>query len=486
MPGSAATNETTISYAIEQTPGNLPGSPVWKSLEPNDISTFGATIATTPRNPISESRGGKKGSTTDLDSAVELPSDLTISAFLDFSQGYFYSTWYQQAKFEPTAVTTTGYTVGSGGDLDQNTLIYARGFQDLANNGLKVVGASSTSTEIKTSGLVAESSPPDNAQVEVCGVQGASGDLKIDSSGHLTSTTLDFTTLGLVKGQKIYIGGTAAGTFFDTVENKGLARIRDIAANKLTLDHRDQAFSADTGTGKTIQIFIGSFIRDQPTKDPKFIRETYTIEASYSGLGDNADETWYEYAKGNYANVLTVSNPGQALSTMTLAFIGLDTPNPTQTKATGDRKSPNKTGAFNTSSDFTRIRIQEVDETGLTSYFDSLELSINNNVNARKILGTLGAAFVNIGTLEVTGTTDVIFTDPRVISAVRNNTTVTMDFGMKNDDGALHFSLPAMTLGGADKSFPRNEAITMSITGNAYEDEYFGFTIGCTYFPYIP
>jgi len=483
---SASTNETVISYSVEQSPGVLAGSPTFKSLEVNDISTLGATITTTPRNPIANTRGPRKGSPTDLDSSVELPADLTIDSFLDFSQGFMYSSWYSQAKFDPTAVTSTGYTVGSGGNLDAGTLIYARNFQNLENNGLKVVGSASTSTEIKTTGLVAESSPPAGAMVEVAGFQGASGDLQINASGDLTSTALDFTTLGIIVGQKIYIGGNETATQFAGTNNKGLARVRVVEANKLTLDHRDQDYTTDTGAGKTIQIFIGSFIRDQPVQDPKFLRETYTFEAAYAGLGAASNENWYEYAKGNYANTFTFSNPGQALCTLTMGFVGLDTAVPTQTQVSATRKVPTRTSAFNTSSDYTRIRVNKADETGLTSYFDSLEIAINNNVNARKVLGTLGAAFVNIGSLEVTGTADVIFTDTGVIEAVRNNCTVSLNYGVRNQDGALDFSIPSMTLGGADKSFPRNESITLSITGNAFTDTFFGYVFGITYFPYMP
>lgn len=483
---ASPTNTCTISYAIETSPGVLSGTPAWTSIEVNDISTLGATISTTPRNPIANTRGARKGSVTDLDSAVELPADLTLSSALDFAQGFLYASWYQQPKFKPTAVTSTGYTVASGGDLDQNVLIYARGFLNSENNGLKLVGASSTSTEIKATGLIAEASPPDEAEVEVAGIQAASGDLEIDANGDLISASLDFTTLGIAVGQKIFIGGEDAATKFANADNYGLARVRAIEANKLNLDHRDQDYTADTGTGKTIRLYIGSFIRDQPVQDPKFLTETYTFEAAYTNLGTNSDENWYEYPKGNYANTFTFSNPGQALATMTMGFVGLDTPDPTQTKATGNRHTPNKTSAFNTSSDYTRIRIQKADETGLTSYFDSLEVSVNNNVNPRKVLGTLGAAFVSLGSLEVTGTADVIFTDTGVINAVRNNCTVSLDYGVRNGDGALHFSLPAMTLGGADKSFPRNETITLSINANAFEDPFFGFTMGMTYFPYMP
>ena len=486
---SSSTNETIFSYSIEETPGKLPVSPTFKSVEPNDVSSYGATISSVPRNPISESRGNKKGSTTDLDSAAEFPADLTIESFLDFSQGVMYAEWYKQPHFVPTAVTATGYTVASGGNLTAGALIFARGFQNSENNGLKIVGAGSTATEVKTTGLVLEAAPPPAAEVDVSGVQGATGDLEINATGDLISTSLDFTTLGLTPGQSIWIGGTDEVTddvTFAEEDNQGLARVRVVEAHKVYLDNRKQTYTTDDGAGKTIQIFIGSFIRDVPTTSPKFKKETYTFEATYNGLGVAENETWYEYSIGNYANNFTFSWPGQALATLTSGFIGLDTLNSTQTQTSATRKKPSKTAGFNTTSDFTRLRMTDIDENGLTTYFDSLDITINNNVSARKVIGTLGAAFINIGTLDITGSTSVIFTDTNVINAVRNNCTVSLDFALANSDGALHFNIPSMTVGGADKNFPRNESITLNISTNAFEDTFFGFSLGVTHYPYIP
>src|SRR3546814_19905084 len=70
----------------------------------------------------------------------------------------------------------------------------------------------------------------------------------VDADGNLISTALDFTTLGIAVGQVIHVGGIdVANQFFET-ENTGFARVRIVAANKLTLDKRDQAFIADDGT----------------------------------------------------------------------------------------------------------------------------------------------------------------------------------------------------------------------------------------------
>src|SRR6056297_3642499 len=96
-----STNTVGLAYAIEDSLGVLPGSPVWKSLEPNDISTFGATISKVSRNPISKDRQRKKGTTTDLDSSVEFPHDLTMESFIDFMQGFCFAQFNGPIKFGP-------------------------------------------------------------------------------------------------------------------------------------------------------------------------------------------------------------------------------------------------------------------------------------------------------------------------------------------------------------------------------------------------
>jgi hypothetical protein len=84
-------------------------------------------------------------------------------------------------RFFPTAVTATGYTVPSGGALTTNHLVFARGFTNAANNGLKVTTAS-IAAEIKAAGLVVEAAPPANVTVELAGWRGAVGDITLDGT----------------------------------------------------------------------------------------------------------------------------------------------------------------------------------------------------------------------------------------------------------------------------------------------------------------
>lgn len=480
------TNNVSIYYVQEDDFAVLPGSPEWKSLEPNEISTFGATIATVRRDPISPDRQPRKGTITDLDSAIELGADITIDSFLDFAEGFMFAVFKGNTGYVPTAVTTGGYTVASGGDLPENTLIFARGFEDSANNGLKVVGSGSTSTNIVTTGLVGEATPPAGARVDVVGFRATTGDLEIDSSGDLISTALDFTTLNLTAGQGLYIGGSESDNQFATTDNSGLARVRVIETNRLVLDKRQQDYSTDDGAGRDIDIYFGPFVRNVSTRDADFAENSYQFEIVYPEVEGTGTPDGYEYAVGNYANELTISMPLSDKITGTFSFIGQDTESTTTTRKGGTRSDPSRTGAMNTTSDFLRLRLQQADETGLTTFFKNAEITINNNVTAEKVIAQLGAACMNFGNFNVSITTESLFTSTSVVAAVRGNETVGLDFTISNDDGALYFDIPSLSLGDGSKSFPVNETVRINLTGETFRDEFFGHSLGITHFPYLP
>lgn len=496
---ASKTNATSFAVAEETSIGVLPGgSPVWTYIEPNDVGAFGARIQKVARDPISQDRQNKKGNITDVDSSVEWTGDLTMDHFLRFAESFVYANFSGIVSFVPTAATEDAggdyYTVSSGGNLTAGWLVYARGFSISKNNGLKRVASGATSTNLKVEEDLDDETPPSNAEIRVCGVQGASGDIEIDGDGNLTSTALDFTTLGLTVGQFIFVGDTENAVYqFATANqttnvNWGLARVLAIAANKLTLDKKGGTWTTDAGTGKTIRILYGPFLRNVPVSDGDFIQKSFTFEAAFDGLDDGGGgtQTEYEYAKGNVANQLELTFPLADKAGMNFSFIGLDTDPPTATRKAGNWKNPLLVEAVNTTNDFARLRITKVDETGISTSFKSLTLTINNNATAEKVIGTLGAVDIPYGNFEVKGSTEVVFEDSDVIAAVRQNTTVAMDMVIFNDDGGVAIDIPAMTLGDSGKNLERNTTVKLQIESDAFKDPTLGYSVGMTYFPYIP
>ncbi len=495
--GRILTNNISLAYSVESVFGVLNTAGEWKLLEPNDISTFGATITTVARNPISRTRQRRKGTVTDLDSAAEFEHDLTKEAFIDFAEGFVFSTYQGFVTAgRPTAVTTSAFTVPSGTVAEVDQLVYTRGFPDAANNGLHVVNGVPTATSITVAtSLTADAAVPSelNATLEYAGRRGATGDLDLDVTGTvgtLTSASAeDFTTWDLIPGQLIHIGGLLAANQFDSAGGgiAGYARIVSISASVLILDKLSSALVTDDGTGDTVDILFGRFLRNVATDNADFIERSYQFEAALPNLGTGGAAR-YEYSLGNLANTMAITLPLADKATVTFGFVGTDTQVATATRAT-NADTPTVTrqsGAFNTSADILRLRVQQVDETGLTTCFKDVTLTINNNVSPEKCLGTLGAVFMNTGNFEVDLEGQILFTDEAVATAVRENETVTLDLLLKNDDGAIGIDLPSLTLGGGDKEFPVNESVLMNLVGQAFGDATLDTSIGISMFPIVP
>ena len=484
------TNNTTLQYTLETSPG-VAGT-TWHLLEPNTIGTFGSTITTVARDPISKNRQRRKGAVVDLDSAIEFDADLTHDHFVRFAECFLFSTFSDGETVSITNVdgTANEYDKASGTTLTSGTLVFARGFTNDANNGLKVVdtGATATTIPVTDTGLVDET-PPSNAVVEVAGVESAAGDLDVDANGNLTSTVLDFTTLGLTVGQIIHVGGQAAISRFTNSENFGYARVVGISANLLTLDKKSQAFVTEANAAQTVQLLFGRYLRNVPVDDADYSEQSVQFEMTWpnlqnpSGTGDE-----YEYSIGNLCNEMVITLPLTDKATVSFGFVGQDTEVPTTSRKTGASTpiDPLGTAAYGTSSDIARLRVQKLDETGLTTCFKSVTLTLNNQVSPEKCLGTLGATFLNTGNFLVDVEAQTLFTDSRMIDAIRNHETLTMDFILTNGESTIAVDIPAMTFGDGSRELPVNESVLINLTGQAFADPVLNTSIGISLIPFVP
>lgn len=164
-------------------------------------------------------------------------------------------------------VASTGViTVLTGAAFAVGHLVRLSGFGIAGNNLLARITTGSATVPAVGAGILAdEAVPPEAARMKVVGFQGAAADIVAVVDG-ITSTALDFTTMGLAVGQWIKVGGTGSGFRFATSGCNGWARIIAITATKLTLDNLPTGWAADAGTGKTIRVFFGDRIKNGTTK----------------------------------------------------------------------------------------------------------------------------------------------------------------------------------------------------------------------------
>lgn len=496
-------NITGLRYAEEASLKTLPGSPVWKGLEPNSYNDFGGNLTKVARNPINPSRQRKKGVTTDLEAAGGFNSDFTQTNLQDLMQGFMFADF--RAKGESIDIpavdgTNDEYEITDTTDFYVGSLVFASGFTNAANNGLKLVDTVTASTSIAVAeDLVAEASPPATSKLVVVGFEGTTGDLEIDATGtlpKLISTTKNLTQLGLVPGEWVFIGGDEAGEQFAQEENNGWKRVRSVATNAITFDKSDAAMTTDDGSGKTIRVFTGRALKNETGTLIK--RRTYQLERTLGAPDDGSpSQVQSEYLTGAVPNTFTMNVPTADKVTADLAFVALDhelRDGATGVKS-GDRPAIAEADAFNTSSDVTRLRMSLVSDTNeaptpLFAFVTELSVAINNNASAAKAVGVLGGFDIIVGTFEVSGNVTAYFSNVSAINAVRNNSNVTLDFAAVKDNAGFVVDLPLIALGDGRANVEQDQAITLPVSMDAATaaaiDANMDYTLMMVFFDYLP
>lgn len=513
--GQVLTEGTNLAVVAEAS-FNASTPPVagWLNLQPNSYGDYGSSFKKVARTPISKNRMNQKGILVDEESKIPFEHDCTKDLIDNFLEGIFMaatkhcggtgvSKW--QVGANPTSPGAVGglvgaaaaYTVTSGGALQggvagttAQTLVFGRGFTNAANNGLNGVLAASTGTSIKVASAVLEASPPANATLEVAGIRGATGDVGLDANGNLTSTVLDFTTLGLQVGQWLWVGGTAGSGFaFATAAYRGFARVAIApTAHLLTLERRSWTVAgADTGTGKTIDLYFSRWIRNVSNDSADYKQPSFDFEVAYQTLGaGNVPE--YEYLFGNLVAEWTFNIPLTTKTTISASFVGTVTNDPTTSRFTGPSIAINPVTnlAVSTATDLMRLRVSNVDETGISTDFQSIKLTIKNNVEGERQLGVLGATKMNVGVFEVMIEADMIFTSDQVIAAVHDNRTIKADFALRNGDFGLLLDVTSATLDDANRKLEKNKSVIISSKASGFQDASLNFVLGATVFAFLP
>lgn len=500
MPNKIDSNITGLRFAEESSLKTLPGSPVWFALEPNSYSDFGGQISTVARKPISASRQLKKGVTTDLEASGGFNQDLTLNNTTRLLQAVFFADIREKKTTAPmnaVADTISAVTVGTktftvsanGTGFVAGHLVKGEDFTNSGNNTVFTV-ASSTATTVVTAESPVTETPPAAAKLSVVGFQFPSADVQITMNGslpRLQSAATNMTTLGLVEGEWIYLGGDVAATTFAT--NKGFARIGAIASTYIEFDKISWTGQiAEAGTGKTIRIFFGSVLKNE--NNPSLIkRRTLQLERT---LGNDGNGTQSEYLVGAVANEFTLNVAQADKVTADFTFIALDNEQRTgvQGVKSGTRPTLISGSAFNTSSDITRIKLSTVSTTNpaptpLFAFATEMNIGVKNNVSPNKAVGVLGAFDTSTGNFEVSGSMTAYFADVTAVQAVRNNADITIDVIMQKKNSALIWDIPLLSLGNGRLAVEQDQPITLPLDTMGAESR-FGHTLMFVSFSYLP
>jgi len=493
-------NITGLAYAEETSLKTLPGTPVWVPLEPNSYNDFGGQITTVARNPINPSRQRKKGVVTDLDASGGFNTDLTQTNIQELLQGFFFADLRNKGQARNTtgtstllfAAATSGSRLTRSGTpaLDLTTqfavgdLVFIKGFANSANNGLFAVGAVAAATidldlpdgSGTAATLVTESAVGTVSIVDV-GRQTISGDVDVDMAGSrpaLTSTTLNFTTLGLTVGEWIFIGGDdSVETAYSTAANNGFARVRSIAATRLEFDKTQFTMATEANTDRLVHLYFGRVLKNEVGVLIK--RRSYNIERQLGAPDDsNPSQIQSEYLAGAIPNEFNLNITQASKVEADLSFVALD--NEQRLAATGIKSGTRLTlpeaDAFNTSSDFTRIKLASVNETNanpipLFAFATDISITVTNNVTPNKAIGVFGAFDATAGTFAVGGSITAYFANIAAVQAVRNNADVTLDAHLVKNNSGISIDIPMLSLGDGRAAVEQDQPITLPLTSEA-------------------
>lgn len=476
----------------------------WFGIEANAIGDPGPEYKKDSRRPFSITRQIRRPFVAGLDCALTLEMDVTkdhmdVFAEAMFKAAFKHSGGKGQSLYRPTAVTATGYTVPALGDYPANRLFIARGF-GTANDGIKLSVVSADPLEIKTGGTVVQAvypATPANAQLEFCGIQAnVAADLRIDAQGNLTSQGgVDFTTLGLNVGQLLYFPSQAEATAmgdvnfaFANAAYYGLAEIDAIAAAKITFRRRQWVVgAADAAPAKTVRVFFTKWIRNVARSHADERLVSHTFEVTYPGLAAGPADA-YEYLRGYMLDDVVFKIPAEGKISMQLKFVGKTANDPSAARQAGPNIALDPvTGlAISTATQMLRLSIDNVDETGLMTDFQDMNITLKNNIAGEKAIGQLGNAFTPLGEFEGMTSSKAYFADLNVVIAVRDNRILRLLAGGRNSDFGMVLDMPSTGAMKSDKTIEHNKLVTINSEVSGFMDATRKYTAALSMFAYLP
>lgn len=476
MPSS---NRTQITSVLESTPGTTPGTPRMRTRRVNGetlqlVPTFAQSGEMRSDRMSSDVIRLGKQSSGDMPYDFiypfpDSPNDVDIrSAFYNsftntatrFNDGTADSVITGIATSGEVATTTTGTAFVAG------QLVRFTGFTVTGNNGVfKCTTGSATVSAYVGGGLTDEAAPPATARMKVVGFQGASGDITASATG-LASTSLDFTGLGLAVGQWVKIGGSATGDKFATAALNGTARITAIAATALTLDHRPTGWTTDSGTSKTIKVWVGDQIKNGTTQTAQTIERGFLGQATpnyFVHPGMVVSQQTYTMALNQ---PITISNSYQGMGG-SISTSSLDA-------------SPDAALEIADFPPFvTRVHVARIVEGGTTlaapDYMRGMTIVLNNNSTMIEPLDSEYALGITGHALDVTGTVEPYFGSNALLTKYQAGTATSLASYVYNSVSkqAVIFSIPRLIFAGdgSPNASGSNVDVMLPLSWRASKDE---------------
>ncbi|HLL28581.1 MAG TPA: phage tail tube protein [Xanthobacteraceae bacterium] len=481
-----STNRSASAYVAEVTPGVTPASPAMKAIR---LTSSGLKFSPnrTESNELQADRQVADQILVGLTNEGPIGNELSFQAFDDFLEATFQGTWANKpykacvnADTEISDLSTTTATVDSGGAaFKAGMLVLTNGFATPGNNGIlsRVASSSATTVVFPASSFTAEASVPAGAYLRVVGFQGASGDLVAVADG-ITSTSLDFTTLGLNVGEWVKIGGDIAGNQFATAGCNGWAQIKAIAANKLTFNVLPPSWATDAGTGKTVQVFAGDQVKNGVTQ------RSFTIERQQQDLVSPS----YEYFRGCQFDKFSATVKANAVIDLQFDVVGLGASAGTVRASGATDVAAPTFPVMNSASNILELIEGGSPITG-PSFVMELGFQIANNLAGQPAVASLSSVGIRNGEFSVSGPLTAYFGDLTLLNKVLNDTPSSLMFRAgyaASPRQSYVFDVPYTKISGDSPVTAKNTDRMFNGTYSASKHPTMGYTAAVGRYWYLP
>lgn len=252
-----------------------------------------------------------------------------------------------------------------------------------------------------------------SAGVVTVAVAGATDIAAVNASSEFTSSTTNFVSAGILVGMYVKVAG------FTDAANNGVFKVTSVATGALGVD----TTLADEASGDAIDI------------DAEVVRNGAAVPDSYTfrkQMNAPAATTSIYYYRGCMINTMSFNFETGSILNGDMGVIGL-TSEGTATAITGESITDVPSyDIMNSVSSITNIDIS-----GLPAgvEFKTLNLSIDNQINEAKAIGTLGAADLAPFSLQITADIELYFEDTTVYNLYKNSSSFSVAFTLQDTSG---------------------------------------------------
>lgn len=392
-------DQVTTHYVFESTRGTTPSNPAFRRLrvttpelqlesEHVESAELNAHRQETDHPLIGINTGGQIG------------LELSYGNADDWIEAAMCGAWARKANGTITACTTTTFDVTNSSNFKKGMVVRVAGMATAGNNGIFVLASNGTGSQVAQTGLVAEASAPPGATMTCIGFQCASGEGSVTNVGGqmritITSTSGDFSALGLTAGEWLKIGGTLTANQYATAATNGWGRLaaNGVTATTLTFDIAPPGWAADTATSKTIRLTFGD----------RLVPGTTRRFATVQNRANDASPVIYTNTRGQEAGTLAFGFEPRDMAKATLTLMGDDGDYNGAIAGQTDVAAPTN-DVMNTGADLGRMSIDGTPAgSSGDDFVQRINLTLDNRLRNRPALGRRGYAGRGLGKLQVRG-----------------------------------------------------------------------------------